>query len=207
MANETLNAVTALEDYQCVLDGFSLTEMPDKSLLSIGFSPSKLSQVATILTATLALEMPLTGARTIAEYKKGSNVDIIQRTLMGLQRDQLWLLSMSDDDKVSLRNLARADAPFWMTDQSDAWVLLDIAGARCTEVLERLCPLDLNQECFTVTSVARTIFEHISVVIVRHSATRFYLLTPRSSVRSFVHALSHAATHVINESAVRFPLT
>lgn len=203
MARQTLNAVTALGDYSFNLDGISLTEMTDMRLLSIGFSPSDSSRVADALSATLSLELPATGSRSIAELSDSTNTDSAGRTLLGLQREQLWLLSSSHDNKTIPSHVSSADAPIWITDQSDAWVVLNASGSRSSEVLERLCPLDLSSEKFTDTSVARTAFEHMSVIILKISETQFYLLTPRSSVQSFAHAVTHAATHVVNELKVR----
>lgn len=203
MARQTLNAVTALGDYSFNLDGITLTEKANMRLLSIGFSPSDSSRVADALSATLSLELPATGSRSIAQLSDSANTDSAGRTLLGLQREQLWLLSSSHDEKSVPSHVGSADAPIWITDQSDAWVVLDVSGSRSSEVLERLCPLDLNSENFTDTSVARTAFEHMSVIILKISETQFYLLTPRSSVQSFAHAVTHAATHVVNELEVR----
>lgn len=202
MAKETLSAVASLYEYQINLDGFSISEIPCARLLSISYSPSYSKQVAELLSDTWAIELPDVGFRTEG---RNSSSDHPARSLLGLQQDQAWLLSAASDTDVSASRVKQSQMSLWLTDQSDAWAMLDINGPRSLHVLERLCPLDLNVQSFSVDKVARTTMEHMSVIIMRVTEERFYLLTPRSSMRSFVHALTHAATHVVNESAIRMP--
>ena len=81
----------------------------------------------------------------------------------------------------------------WLADQSDAWVMLRLAGPDRRDVLERLCPIDLHPTVFPVGAVARTVFEHLATIVLNESEDAFLLLSPRSSARSFLHELETAA--------------
>jgi len=83
-----------------------------------------------------------------------------------------------------------------VTDQSDSWVVLEVSGERSHDVLERICPIDLHDSQFPDGAVARTMMEHLSVIVVR-SSNRFVLLSPRSSADSFRHALTQSADFVL----------
>jgi sarcosine oxidase subunit gamma len=81
-----------------------------------------------------------------------------------------------------------------LTDQSDAWVRLVLTGFRATETLERLSMVDLSPSGFDLGSVARTVFEHINVIIMRDKPKRgeelrYIIITPRSSAEDLLHAL------------------
>lgn len=81
-----------------------------------------------------------------------------------------------------------------IAEQTDAFLRLELSGARAAEALAKLCPLDLDPRVFGTGSFQRTLMEHQSVFIGRtDDAPTFVLLTPRSSARAFHHALRTAA--------------
>ena len=61
--------------------------------------------------------------------------------------------------------------------------------ARCREALERICPLDLHPDAFGVDHAARTVMEHLGVLIIRTGEEAYLLLSASSSAGSFQHAL------------------
>lgn len=89
-----------------------------------------------------------------------------------------------------------AEPAIFLNDQSDSWMMLRMSGTRCRQALERICPLDLHPDMFELDDVARTVMEHLSVVILRESEDGFLLLSPRSSARSFVHEIEVSVTNV-----------
>lgn len=101
--------------------------------------------------------------------------------------DQVFLLFETEKARDSSAALG---AHAYMTDQTDGWVTLDIDGRDTLAALERMCMLDLSPERFPLHASARTVMHHVGVLIVRLDDNRFLLLTPRSSARSFIHALS-----------------
>lgn len=79
-------------------------------------------------------------------------------------------------------------------DVTDAHAALRLSGPGAMSALERLCPLDLATapEGFA----ARTVMEHVPVMIAREEEG-WLMLTPRSSARSFLHALETALTSAL----------
>lgn len=101
-----------------------------------------------------------------------------------------------DDDSSGQTDAAdRRDDPdsraptLYLNDQSDSWVMLRVAGAGVRRALERLCPLDLHPDAFAPGAVARTVMEHLAVIVLHEAEDTFVLLSPRSSAASFLHEI------------------
>ncbi len=88
-----------------------------------------------------------------------------------------------------------------LTDQSDAWGAVTLSGPAATDVLARLCPLDLHPSVFAAEQAARTDLRHIAVSISR-TADGFHLLVPRSFMRTAVEDLIAAMTSVAAQSGL-----
>jgi len=117
--------------------------------------------------------------------------------LLGLQPDRLYVLFETDeasDPEHALRE--RLGAEPYLSDQSDAWVMLRIEGRAVRRALERVCPLDLHPEVFAVGAVARSVVEHLGVIVLREAADTFLLLSPRSSARSFLDEIETSVRYV-----------
>jgi sarcosine oxidase subunit gamma len=78
-----------------------------------------------------------------------------------------------------------------VTEQTDAWVILDLAAPELAPLLERLCNVDF--QAAPEGHATRTVMEHLGVYLVKHGpgAARVYGL--RSSAESLLHALKVAA--------------
>ena len=81
-----------------------------------------------------------------------------------------------------------------MTDQSDAWAVLQLTGEMAGEALLHLCQLDCRNHAMPVGATARTMMAHLGVIITRRpdacdGSVCFWLFTPRSSARSFLTAV------------------
>ena len=65
--------------------------------------------------------------------------------VLGMQPDQLFILfEPPDRDRPAETVSAALGAAAYVTDQSDSWAMLRIAGAGVRIALERICPLDLD---------------------------------------------------------------
>jgi sarcosine oxidase subunit gamma len=96
---------------------------------------------------------------------------------------------------ASAKALAEAMGPAaWLTDVSDGWVSLRLAGADPRPALEYACPLDLSDAAFPDGACTRSMVAHIGTVLAREAADAWRLLTPRSTARSFAHRLEEALT-------------
>lgn len=84
----------------------------------------------------------------------------------------------------------------YTTDQTDVWATLGLSGADARRALERICPLDLHPDAFAVNDAARTVMEHLGVLILRSSEDEYLLLSASSSACSFLHALETSLRNI-----------
>jgi sarcosine oxidase subunit gamma len=81
-----------------------------------------------------------------------------------------------------------------ITEQTDAWVVFDLAAADLAPLLERLCNVDF---CSVPKGYAtRTVMEHLGVYLVKLDQGAVRLYGPRSSAQSLMHALETAVASV-----------
>ncbi|MFN4192392.1 MAG: sarcosine oxidase subunit gamma [Tabrizicola sp.] len=78
-----------------------------------------------------------------------------------------------------------------VTEQTDAWVVFDLAATDLAPLMERLCNVDFP----TVPAgyATRTAMEHLGVYLVKRGPGAVRLYGPRSSAESLLHALETAA--------------
>ncbi|MCF6445132.1 sarcosine oxidase subunit gamma [Nereida sp. MMG025] len=91
---------------------------------------------------------------------------------------------------------ARADAGLAtfgaVTDQSDAWAIVELHGAATLDILARLTPVDVA--AMRTNDTARSLIQHMSASLTRLAEDRFQLVVMRSMARTLVHDLTMAAT-------------
>ena len=85
----------------------------------------------------------------------------------------------------------------YTTEQTGAWVVLEVSGPQTMAALARLCPLDLDASVFPEGAAARTVMEHMGAVIIRLGTDRFWLLSASSSAASFLHAVELSYRNVM----------
>ncbi len=78
-----------------------------------------------------------------------------------------------------------------VTEQTDAWVIFDLAAPDLGPMLERLCNVDFR--AVPDGHATRTVMDHLGVYLVKHGAGAARLYGPRSSAQSLLHALEVAA--------------
>jgi sarcosine oxidase subunit gamma len=86
-----------------------------------------------------------------------------------------------------------------VSDQSDGYVLIRLAGIRVRDALSKLVPIDLDARAFKPGDVASTVASHIGVTLWRRpsdsdAAPVFEVVMFRSLAQSFWHALAEAAS-------------
>jgi heterotetrameric sarcosine oxidase gamma subunit len=87
-------------------------------------------------------------------------------------------------------NLSAAAA---LTDQSDGWAWVHVTGSAATEVLARLCPLDLRLAAFPPGTAAKSLIGHMQALIVRTSESGFEVAVFASMAGTLRHDLEAAA--------------
>ena len=91
-----------------------------------------------------------------------------------------------------LRGAVSLDGLAAVTDQSDTWAIVEIAGAGAEDVLARLVPVDLRVGTFKKGHTARTLLGHMNVLIMRTGPQAFEIMAMRSMAGTLVHELEQA---------------
>ena len=79
-----------------------------------------------------------------------------------------------------------------LTDQSDAWAVVQLDGPGARDVLARLTPLDLRDAQFAVDATARTELAHMQASITRVGREAWQVMVFRSMAATLVHDLDAA---------------
>lgn len=184
-----LKALTALGGTTAQQDdfpGLRLSEAPDWALASLAARLGQEAEMAEKAQALLGTALPAAGGcvthGAFTAFWTGP---------------EQWMLMAPHDSHEDLAAQAKAalGTTASVTEQTDGWVRFDLEGARCHDVLERLCPVDTAR--MAAPAATRTRLEHLGCFLIRQGATRFTVLGPRSSAGSLHHALVTAAKSVI----------
>jgi len=185
---QRLLPATPLQGWHYQFADTTAKEAPQQSIVSIAFSASNENAVSKQLQAHMGFELPDVGR--LARDDAGTS-------LLRLQSDQCFLVTSQvwADPVEHLNSVCGKNA--YYTDQSDSWVVLDISGSLWRDALQRLCMIDLHNEVFTLSHCARTTMEHISVIVHRCEEQQIRLFSPRSSAKSFAHAIETSLHNVV----------
>lgn len=116
--------------------------------------------------------------------------------LLGLASDQMFLL-FDDRESDSVAAITRRfKGAAYITDQSDSWVMFQVSGSNSRAALERICQLDLHHDVFGPGATARTMMEHLGVIIVNEGNGSFLLMSARSSAQSFWIAIIQSVRNI-----------
>ncbi len=190
MADFALTARTPLDGCEKSFGGVTLTEVSGLALVSAAVPQGGDDAFAAALAAGLGAARPAPGDSVIGD-RYGAR-------LLGMQPDQLFILFAAPDPDRPAETVAEALGPdAYVTDQSDSWAMLRIDGAGARAALERICMLDLDDAAFPEGRVARTVMEHLAVIILRDGPDSFLLMSPRSSARSFLHAVDVSIANTV----------
>ncbi|GAA6179300.1 hypothetical protein NBRC116594_07380 [Shimia sp. NS0008-38b] len=83
-----------------------------------------------------------------------------------------------------------------IVDQSDAWAIVRLEGAKAEDVLARLVPVDVRANVFKRGHTARTLLQHMTVSITRVEDCAFQIMAFRSMAGTLVHDLNRAMASV-----------
>ena len=140
-----------------------------------------------VLSSSYSCSWPPTGG--------SSQTHVDGMTLLGLAQDQAFLLF--DETNTTTASIATALGDHaYLTDQSDSWAMLRMAGPLTRVTLERTCPIDMDPAVFPVGAVTRTQMEHLAIIVHREAVDEFLLLSPTSSARSFLHMIQTSVRNI-----------
>lgn len=83
-----------------------------------------------------------------------------------------------------------------LTDQSDAWAVVELEGPASRDVLARLMAIDLRDGAFKRNHTARTLLRHMTCSVTRVGANRYQIMVFRSMAKTAVHDITEAMAGV-----------
>ncbi|WP_306151432.1 sarcosine oxidase subunit gamma [Roseovarius sp. MMSF_3281] len=152
--------------------------------------------IALPLGGEAAAEKAVKSAYGAALPEMGQSVLAGDARLVRLGVDQAFVIFDHTEPNAEGVVAGKLKDKAYTTDQTDVWVGLEISGAGCREALERICPLDLHPDAFAVNQAARTVMEHLGVLIIRTGEAAYLLLSASSSAGTFQHALHQSMKNV-----------
>ena len=180
-----LKATTALggnEPQTDTIGSLTITECPDWAIASVaarrGCEKTNVTAFKKALGFAFPKPMQITGKAGITAFWTGPDQCFVEAPIGG-------------DEDLSNRLADALQKTASVTEQTDGWVRFDLAGAGCSDVLERLCILDTR--AMGKATVSRTSLEHSGCFILCRASDHFSVYGPRSTAASIHHALVTAA--------------
>lgn len=186
MADMTLTPTTPLAEYEKSFGATRLSEATGLALVSIAIPIGGEAALAQEIGRAFGLEMP--DALTVST---GAG-----RHLLRLSADQLMMVwpDTAADPSQAVRHALGTTG--YVTDQTGAWAVLDLNGPLTGAVLERISPLDHDPGSFPAGRFARTVMEHLSVVVISLGPDHMRLMSASSSAGSFLHMVETTLHYV-----------
>jgi sarcosine oxidase, subunit gamma len=180
----TMTALGAREPAVITHGALTITERTDVALASVAARRGRLADLTRVAGPA---GLPLPGPAT---FQSGSPYSAFWVA------PEMWFVEapfISHELIADLLKAALGDAAS-ITEQTDAWVVFDLAAPDLILVLERLCNVDFASVPEGYTT--RTVMEHLGVYLIKHGVGSARLYGPRSSAGSLLHALEMAAGSV-----------
>ena len=164
---------------------WTLTERADVALASLAVRRGRLADVQAA-AAIAGIPLPAPGLS-----EQGAIYGAFWIT------PEMWMVeaTIASHEDIRADLLAVFGDAASLTEQTDAWVRFDLAGAGLARVLERLSNFDLAQAA--AGAATRTVMEHLGCYLIKRSDALITIYGPRSSAQSLHHALVVAAQSVI----------
>ncbi|WP_206456300.1 sarcosine oxidase subunit gamma [Aurantimonas marina] len=189
MPDFKLTAKPALGGYRKDFGGVTLSERADVAIVSIATPLGGETTLAQAVTQGFGAALPSVGGTTLSSDGR--------TRFLGMAPGQVFALFEHDGPDARALVDGKLGGAAYTTDQTDVWVALRIDGQRTRAALERICRLDLHPGAFPEGRVARTVMEHLGVIILREGPDAFLLLSARSSAGSFLHAVETSIQNVM----------
>ena len=167
-------------------EGFSLRELVDNHFYWLAAGDKAAAKLSKALENFAGTSLPEPGRLAVGHVGEAEVI------IAWMAPDQ-WCLRGSE-----IGDIEPIEKVCFVTDQSHGWVGVSVQGNNTRDILARLCGLDLSQQVFKTGSVARTPVEgmHCHIACREAETGYFELFFQRSSARSFVDHIRHAAYSV-----------
>lgn len=170
---------------------------------TVTIGPYTITERFDVALASLAQRRGLEAALSSAAKKAGVPLPAAASAEAGAPWSAFWMtpemwmieapFASHEDIAAHLRAIFGEAAS--ITEQTDAWVRLDLAAPDLGPMLERLTNIDLATK--PAGFAARTVIEHLGVFLIKRGAGDVTLYGPRASAGSLLHALEVAARSVL----------
>lgn len=188
MANHTLSATPTLSGYSFAVGETHLAALTDLAIVAIAWPEGYAAQLETAAKSAWGISLP--------KPRQSSLSKTDDMRLIATQPDQVFAVFKQTKPLAENTVQSAIGNKYYVTDQTDGWVALSLSGPLAEAALERISPVDLNISEFPQNASARTLMEHLGVLIVRTDAQAFLLLSASSSAKSFSHALETSLNNV-----------
>lgn len=188
MHNFSLRKTHALNGYVETVNGINICELTDIEIFALAIPIGKERTAKTSFKKYFNCGMPDVG-KLEAIHKN-------QMHILRMSNDQLFAINKSSSKSEFKKIFIGLGAKFYITEQTDSWVGLKVGGNRINECLERICMIDISIEKFGVNNFARTMMEHMGVIILRTKDHEFEIFSASSSIKSFLHAITTSAKNI-----------
>ncbi len=165
-----------------------IEEVINRAIVAVATPKEREAALNAACLSAYGAELPKTG-----KFTASTAADTL---LLGMAQDQMFMLFDEPDGDPAAHIRVALDDTGYITDQSDSWAILRIQGPDVRSALERICPLNLHPANFVPNSVARTVMEHLAVIILSEAEDSFVLLSPRSTADSFLNVVETSAKNV-----------
>jgi len=189
VAEFTLIPEPPLEGYVSTFGETTLNVPKDLAIVSIALPLGGEKDALDAIKSAYGCDLPEAGKAVLA---KESGF-----TFMRLAKDQAFVLfTYAKPNAIDIIE-AQLKGAAYLTDQTDVWFALQLAGQDARRALERICPIDVHPNHFEVHDCARTIMEHLGAVILRTAHDEYLLMSASSSAGSFLHAVEISLKNVV----------
>ena len=170
-----------LNGYKKKFGGITLEAPNNLAVVSMALPLGGEAAAMRAIKAAYGAALPEPGKSTLSKDKKAR--------LVRMSSDQAFVIFTNAKADAEPKVNAAIKGKAYTTDQTDAWSGLQISGKGVRDALERICPVDLHPDQFGIDDAARTMMEHLGVLIVRIGTDKYLLMSASSSAGSFLHAV------------------
>jgi sarcosine oxidase subunit gamma len=176
-----MTALGAREAAAVTVGPLTITERTDVALASVAVRRGRMTDLA---KAAKAAGVPLTEP---SRHKGGKTYSAFWVA------PEMWFVEapFASHELIADLLVTAFGSAASVTEQTDAWVALDLAAPDLAPLLERLCNVDFPEA--PQGHATRTVIEHLGCYLIKHGPGAARLYGPRSSARDLMHALEVAA--------------
>ena len=186
MAKKVLKIETPLDGYSKMINKLKIEKYQIDNLISLAIPSNSEKKCRLNFKKSLGASMPNI-------EKSIMNKSGILGFRIGL--DSLFVCN-STNFSFSRKTVPLLKQAFYITDQTGGWCGIRVEGEKITEMLERICPLNLSIKIFAIGDVKRTIMDHLNVIIFREKENKFILFSPSSSTGSFIKSIETSSRNI-----------